>query len=259
MTRILTRMFVVPVIGVPFMLRPVFVGISAMRTAVRIPVAIVVWIIVFRTISTVARVVAHLLPWRRTIIRSPTTVRSGNRTSLRTAEGRSFVVSRHHPRAMKFSRARGSCDHGPTVILGSQESPVVSGFTLVVHLHVSRFVMMFTPPHFLLARWTHLDSPAAAVVADPVHRDVVDDRLVVNGNIGDGDVVHGAVVEEVVVSPIAAFIAAAEVAEAIIHAAIKADVRSPVARVPYVHAVAPSPVSRCPEQAHRRLHRPRTR
>src|SRR5215469_9762077 len=119
--------------------------------------------------------------------------------------------------------------------------------------------MMFTAPHFLLAGRARIDATPAAVVADAVHRDIINDGLVVDVNVRDGHVVHRAVVVEVALSPVATFIAPAEIAKAIIHAAIETNVRSPIARVPYIHAVAPSPVSRCPQQAHRRWRGPRAR
>src|ERR1700751_992701 len=90
-----------------------------------------------------------------------------------------------------------------------------------------------------------------AVVADAVHRDVVDDSLVVDVNVGDGDVVHGAVVIEVAVAPVSAFIAVAEIAEAVIHASVETDVRPPISRMPDVDTVTPTPVAGRPEYANR--------
>src|SRR5581483_9513263 len=94
------------------------------------------------------------------------------------------------------------------------------------------------------------DAAVAAVVADPVHRDVVDHGGVVGVvDVGDVDVVDAAVVPEVAVAPFAAVVAVAGVAVAVVDAAIEADVRAPVAGVPEVDAVAPAPPARRPQIA----------
>jgi len=81
------------------------------------------------------------------------------------------------------------------------------------------------------------------------------------GMVHDGDVVHvhvdgvvstaktviGGVIEEVTAAPLATNEAYAEVAEAIVDAAIEADVRAPVAGVEAVIAAFPTPPRGCPE------------
>src|SRR5271166_201956 len=99
-----------------------------------------------------------------------------------------------------------------------------------------------------------------AVVADVVVRGVVDDGLVVNiVNIRDVYVIHRAVVVETAVIPISALIADATVAEAIVDAAVKADIRAPVAFIPGKGVAAPTPITRRPEKANLGSHHPRTR
>src|SRR5262249_57711527 len=49
-------------------------------------------------------------------------------------------------------------------------------------------------------------------------------------------------------APFAAVESDAGIAEAIVHAAIEADVRTPISAVPSVNAVTPAPVSRRPKQ-----------
>ena len=88
----------------------------------------------------------------------------------------------------------------------------------------------------------------AAVEANAVHRCVsVDDRGVVSVAY-DRDIYvgHLAVVVIRVVFPIAAEESDAGVAKTVIDSAIVADFRPPIARVPNVEAVFPSPISRSP-------------
>ena len=63
------------------------------------------------------------------------------------------------------------------------------------------------------------------------------------------DVIDGAVVVEVVTSPVSAGVAGANVAESVIHAAVEADVRSPITGMPEISAFMPSPIAGRPEQA----------
>ena len=98
----------------------------------------------------------------------------------------------------------------------------------------------------LLRIGASVDAALAAVVAYAVivvHHDspvidVVDTRYV--------DVIHAAVVGEGAMIPVAAFITAARVPEAVVHAAVEADVRPPVTGVEDVGAAAPSPVPGSP-------------
>ena len=70
------------------------------------------------------------------------------------------------------------------------------------------------------------NSTLAAVIADMVHRGVVDYGLVVDiVNVRDVHVIHRAVVVEGSVIPISAFIADTTVAEAIVDATVEADLR----------------------------------
>ena len=93
-------------------------------------------------------------------------------------------------------------------------------------------------------------STLAAVIADMVHRGYVDDRLAVNiGDVRDVHVIHAGVVAEGSVVPISAPIADATITKAVVDATIEADLRTPVAFIPGEGAVAPTPITRSPEQA----------
>jgi hypothetical protein len=102
----------------------------------------------------------------------------------------------------------------------------------VLPLQRCGFDVPFTGCGHLLGRGSCLD-PVAAVVTHPVDRHVVDDGLVVHiGDVHVIDIVDGTVVVHAAALPIAALVAVADVAVSIIHAAVEADVRTPVTRVP---------------------------
>src|ERR1022692_2936349 len=91
--------------------------------------------------------------------------------------------------------------------------------------------------------WLGPYAAGAAVVAHSIHRDVIDDRLVVDfGDVRIADIGHRPVVIETVALPIAPLIAAAAVPVTVIHAAIEADLGTPVAYVPYEEATPITPV-----------------
>ncbi len=102
------------------------------------------------------------------------------------------------------------------------------------------------------------NSTTAAVIADMVHGGV-NYGLVVNiVNDRDVHVIHCGVVVEGPVVPISASIANPTIAEAVVDATVEADLLAPVAFVPSVGVVAPTPVTRSPEQTCFRRLRPRT-
>src|SRR5260370_28011097 len=104
---------------------------------------------------------------------------------------------------------------------------------------------------FLLRSGPRADAAVAAVEADTgivVH----DDRLVIDiGHVGDVHVSDTTVVEKSVTSPLPAEKADARVAKAVLDATVEADVRTPVAAVPSIESIIPTPVARSPEHPHR--------
>src|ERR1700739_1658742 len=95
-----------------------------------------------------------------------------------------------------------------------------------------------------------VDSTVSAVIADGGM--VVDDGFVVRVmDVGEADVIDRSVVVEIATSPISAGVTNTGVAEPVINAAVEADVGSPVASVPCIHAFSPSPISRRPEHPDR--------
>ena len=91
----------------------------------------------------------------------------------------------------------------------------------------------------VLRVWTCVDPAVSPVVADPVHRRIVDHRGVIGVvNVGDVNIIHRAVVLELSVVPAAAVIAVTAVAVAIVDPTIEAYVRTPVTLIESVSAVA---------------------
>jgi hypothetical protein len=92
------------------------------------------------------------------------------------------------------------------------------------------------------------DAASASVVGD-AGVVVDDDRTVVD--VGDTrvDAVNGAIVVEVIAVPVAAVIADAGVSEAVVDAAVEADVRAPEATVKAPAVAIPAPVAGGPEGA----------
>ena len=93
------------------------------------------------------------------------------------------------------------------------------------------------------------------VVTGAVHRGV-GDAAVIHVNVGYVDIVDGAVIVETISAPIPALIADAAVAESVVNAAVVAHILAPEAVVELIQAGGESPISRSPQEAHLRWHRP---
>src|SRR5438270_1251660 len=120
----------------------------------------------------------------------------------------------------------------------------------MLHLRRNWSAVRFMGPGLLLRRGTRAYSALSAVVGDM--RVVVDDHgLVIDvRDVGDIHVGHRAIVKKFAAAPFAAFEAFAEVSEAVINAAIESDMRAPIAGIPKICAVVPTPVSRSPQITH---------
>jgi hypothetical protein len=149
----------------------------------------------------------------------------------------------------KVSGARRGCHCWPAVILARKQSPVLARGLLMLHLRRDRSAVRFVSPGLLLRRSTRGYSTLSAVVRD-VRVIVYDHGLVIDiGDVGDIHVGHRTVVEEFAAAPFAAREAFAEVSEAVINAAIESDVRAPIADIPKIDAIVPTPVSGGPQIA----------
>lgn len=128
------------------------------------------------------------------------------------------------PRRALVLSLRGRCIHVPVAIGG--------------HLSSTR---------------TRIDSAAAAVKAHAIDLAIVDHRFVVHVmNVRDVYVVYRAVVEEMTAVPVSAFVSKPAVPEAVVNAAVEADMRSPETCMPEIAAAAPAPIAGSPQKANLR-------
>ena len=114
----------------------------------------------------------------------------------------------------------------------------------------------------LLCRIRRSLDAARAVETHMVDGSVVDDDGSVHidvGDVGTTNVYDCAVVKESAMAPFTAEESDATVAKAIVDAAVKADMRTPISGVPAVISIRPAPVPRGPEQAYGGRGNPRTR
>lgn len=135
---------------------------------------------------------------------------------------------------------------------------VLRGYIPVRDLCIDRSHTTRPFSRLLLCIRTRCNAAMSAVVTHAVDGDVVDDGFV-DIHITNDRGIHMAdsgIVVEVVSSPAATFIAIAVIAVAVVHAAIEADLRTPVSSVPKVATATPAPPSRCPQQTNRRRHHP---
>src|SRR5581483_12054914 len=167
-----------------------------------------------------------------------------------------FIPRRNRAVTMEFTRPRRSCNRRTPMIHRREKFAIAASAVFVVRLHPGLFEVMLMHGHFFTAAWPRVDSMRTAVEAYAVHGDIVDHRPVINVNVGDRHIADGTVVEEMPAAPFPTIETHARISEAVIHAAIKADVRSPVADMPDVCAAAPSPVAGRPEQSRTRRHDP---
>src|SRR5215472_12578478 len=168
---------------------------------------------------------------------------------------------RDYTRAMKCSRLGGGGDRRVTVIFRSQQAAIAARHLLMLRLQGSRRGVTLAFGEALSSGRLRRGAPGAAVVADVVDRGVIDDRIVHVGVVNHRGVHigHRGVVRKHSVAPFTAVEADAPVAIAIVNAAIKADVRAPVARMPYIDAPAPTPIARSPQQTECGRHYPGAR
>jgi hypothetical protein len=128
---------------------------------------------------------------------------------------------------------------------------ILSGNLFVCRLRTHGSHTPLVQRGLLLRGRTGFDTAVSAVIAHSVDRYIVDDCSVDVHIPDDGGVyvAHSCVVVETIAAPVAAFISTAVIAEAVVHAAVEADVRSPVSGMPRVAATTPAPITWCPQQA----------
>ena len=145
------------------------------------------------------------------------------------------------------------------MIFGGEERFIRAGHALMLQLRRNCRDMLLVSGGFLFGCGLRGDAAAATVEAH-AGRFIDDDGLFVD--VGDRDtaeIVDRAIVGEHAIVPMTALVAQAGIAEAVIDAAVEADMRSPITGGPHVDAVAPAPIARRPQHTDGRRHDPRAR
>jgi hypothetical protein len=173
---------------------------------------------------------------------------------------RSRLLGRYHPMTAKLCGFRSCGDCRPPVVYGRQKCVVGAGSVHMLGLQCRWLPVLLVCRGLFCRGRSGANSTGAAVIADMVHRGVVDYGLVVNVvNVGDVHVIHRAVVVEGSVIPISTLVADTTIAEAVVDATVESHVRTPVAAIPGVGVAAPTPIAGGPEQANLGSHHPGTR
>ena len=136
------------------------------------------------------------------------------------------------------------------MVLPREQSAVLARGVFMLQLRRNRAAMRFVGVGCLLRRGTCGYSALSAVVRH-VRIIVYDDGLVIDiGDVCDIHISHRPVVEKFAAAPFAAGEAFAEVSEAVINAAVESEMRAPIAGIPNIEAVVPTPVSGGPQIAY---------
>jgi hypothetical protein len=123
---------------------------------------------------------------------------------------------------------------------------------LVFALHRSEVNMTLVLCNQLVRAWPRMQTTFTTVEAHTVHRDVVDHGPVVNvGDVSLAQVGNRPVVIERATAPIAALEADTTVPVTVVDATIETYVRAPVAGMPKVCTISPTPVTRSPQKSRR--------
>jgi hypothetical protein len=151
-------------------------------------------------------------------------------------------------------------------IFGSQRAGRYQNFRMILIDCGKLGAVRFGLPHVLNLGWKrgyagfvqdgqfgrrgpYVESASTSHIAHSHVRDIGDLVVVDIVNNGDVDVVHRAVVSEPILVPISSFVAAAPVTEAVIDAAVVADMLTPISMVPLIATTPERPVRRRPKRA----------
>ena len=135
------------------------------------------------------------------------------------------------------------------MVLPRKQSAVLACGLLMLELRRDWSAVRFVGPGLLLRGGTRGYSALSAVEGH-VRVVIYDDGLVIDiGHVRDVHIGDRAVVEERATAPFAACEAFAEVSEAVINATIESNMRAPIACIPEIEPVVPTPVSGSPQEA----------
>jgi hypothetical protein len=100
----------------------------------------------------------------------------------------------------------------------------------------------------LMRIWSRMEATFTTVEAHASYIDVIDHRLVVHvGDMHTAKVGDRSVVVESTTTPVTTLETNTAVSVSVVDSAVKAYVRPPIACMPEVRAIAPAPVTRCPQ------------
>ena len=170
----------------------------------------------------------------------------------------SRLLTRNRTRFLELPRL-GSCRHcRMSVVHGSELAAIGARRILMLALRGHRWGMALMSKLFLRGRRTSRDTAMPAVIADVAA--VLDNRLLINivDNV-DVHIIHPAVIEKVAAVPVTTGIAGADVTKSVVDSTVEADLRAPVAGIPKIGAVNPTPVTRRPEKTYFGRFHPRAR
>jgi len=159
-----------------------------------------------------------------------------------------------------FNRASGCGVSGMAVVFRSKVGPFLARVCSLLLLDGTGTKTPFAGCGFLRRSGTSHDAAVPAVIADAGDVHIADVSIVDIGVVNHGPVhVHdGGVVAEITAIPAPPVEALAVVAVAVVDASVEAYLRAPIAGVPSVAAVIPSPIAGGPEQAYGGGHDPRS-
>src|ERR1700688_3672041 len=131
----------------------------------------------------------------------------------------------------------------------------------VLKLNIGRLDVLFSCRPLFLGGLSRANATITPVIADARRIVIVVGNSAVVGIVNDRhiDVVYRPIVGETFAFPASAEIANSHVTEAVIHAAIKSNMRPPITGIPVIAAVAPTPIARSPKNPHAWSQHPGTR
>jgi len=154
-----------------------------------------------------------------------------------------------HPFAREHTRPLSSGNARLTPVYRRAKVMIAERHVLVFALHGSELNVTLVLCSQLVRAWPHVQAAFTTVETDTVHRDVVDHRPVIDvGDVSLTQVGNRPVVIERTTAPVTALEANTTVPITVVDTTVKTYVRAPIAGVPNIGALSPTPVTRSPQQ-----------
>src|ERR1700683_976162 len=162
---------------------------------------------------------------------------------------RSRGLCRYHTRSLELAGLRRCSNCWFAVIYRSILAAILSSFFPVLRLRRRRWRVLFMRIGFFLR--SRFPSDASGTVKTSARSCVVviHHRLGVNVvDYGHIHVAYRAIVEEISALPVSTRKPDPNVTKSVINSTVETDLGSPVAAIPGVHSVIPSPITGCPQE-----------